>query len=169
MTIHWWDGIKDGIPVDSEHQNKIGIATKREYQNLPPIVEELEKKYGLPLGQTGTIWIGEKGSLWLNEFGSSMQFLPHAIKKQIKKPEPWIPRVKGSHVHEFFAAIREGRRANTDLRYGVPLVKTVLLGNVLAQTGLGKLEWNGTRVTNNEAANAFVKTTYRKGWELPTI
>ena len=169
VTIHWWDGIKDGIPVDSEHQNKIGIATKREYQNLPPIVEELEKKYGLPLGQIGTIWIGEKGSLWLNEFGSAMQFLPHSIKKQIKKPEPWIPRVKGSHVHEFFAAIREGRRANADLRYGVPLVKTVLLGNVLAQTGLGKLEWNGTRVTNNEAANAFVKTTYRKGWELPTI
>ena len=169
VTIHWWDGIKDGIPVDSEHQNKIGIATKREYQNLPPIVEELEKKYGLPLGQIGTIWIGEKGSLWLNEFGSAMQFLPHAIKKQIKKPEPWIPRVKGSHVHEFFAAIREGRRANTDLRYGVPLVKTVLLGNVLAQTGLGKLEWNGTRVTNNEAANTFVKTTYRKGWELPAL
>ena len=51
----------------------------------------------------------------------------------------------------------------------MPLVKTVLLGNVLAQTGLGKLEWNGTRVTNNEAANAFVKTTYRPGWELPEV
>ena len=61
-----------------------------------------------------------------------------------------------------------GRRANADLRYGVPLVKTVLLGNVLAQTGLGKLEWNGSRVTNNDKANAFVRTSYRKGWELPS-
>ena len=34
VTIHWWDGIKDGVPVDSKHQNSIGIATKREYQNL---------------------------------------------------------------------------------------------------------------------------------------
>ena len=166
VTIHWWDGIKDGVPVDAEHQNRIGIAVKREYQNLPPIVEELEGKYGLPLGQTGTIWVGEKGILWLNEFGSSMQFVPTSLKKQMTKPNPWIRRVKKSHVHEFFAAIREGRRANADLRYGVPLVKTVLLGNVLAQTGLGKLEWDGTRVTNNDKANAFVRTTYRKGWEL---
>ena len=98
-----------------------------------------------------------------------MQFVPTSLRKQVKKPDPWIPRVKGSHVHEFFAAIREGRRANADFRFGVPLVKTVLLGNVLAQTGLGKLEWNGTRVTNNEAANAFVKTTYRPGWELPRV
>ena len=168
VTIHWWDGIKDGIPVDSKHQNGIGIALKREYQNLPPIVEELEKKHGLPLGQTGTIWVGEKGILWLNEFGSAMQFVPSSLKKQMQKPKPWLPRVKKSHVHEFFAAIREGRRANADLRYGVPLVKTVLLGNVLAQTGLGKLEWDGTRVTNNDKANAFVRTTYRKGWELPS-
>ena len=32
----------------------------------------------------------------------------------------------------------------------------------------GKLEWDGKRVTNNEAANAFLRTTYRKGWELPS-
>ena len=169
VTIHWWDGIKDGIPVDTKHQNKIGIALKREYQNLPPIVEELEKKYNVPLGQIGTLWMGEKGILWLNEFGSAMQFVPSTLRKDVKKPDPWIPRVKGSHVHEFFAAIREGRRANADFRYGVPLVKTVLLGNVLAQTGLGKLEWNGKRVTNNEGANSYVKTTYRKGWELPSV
>ena len=171
VTIHWWDGIKDGIPVDSKHQNKIGIALKREYQNLPPIIEELEKKYNVPLGQIGTVWIGEKGAIWLNEFGSAMQFLPTSLGHEIRKnrPKPWLPRVKKSHVHEFFAAIREGRLANADFRYGVPLVKTVLLGNVLAQTGLGRIDWDGSRVTNNEKANAYVKTTYRKGWELPKV
>ena len=169
VTIHWWDGIKDGVPVDSAHQNKIGIALKREYQNLPPIVEELERRHNVQLGQIGTLWMGEKGIIWLNEFGSAMQFVPTSLRKEVKRPEPWIPRVKKSHVHEFFAAIREGRRANADFRYGVPLVKTVLLGNVLAQTGLGKIEWGGSRVTNNPAANAFVKTTYRPGWELPEV
>ena len=63
--------IKDGVPVDAAHQNRIGIATKRAYQNLPPIVEELERKYNLPLGQIGTLWMGEKGILWQNEFGSA--------------------------------------------------------------------------------------------------
>ena len=169
VTIHWWDGIKDGVPVDSAHQNKIGIATKREYQNLPPIVEELEKKYNLPLGQIGTLWMGEKGILWQNEFGSAMQFVPASLKKGIQKPTQWLPRIKKSHMHEFFAAIREGRRANADFRFGVPLVKTVLLGNVLAQTGKCKLEWDGHRATNNEAANAFTRTTYRPGWELPAV
>ena len=72
-------------------------------------------------------------------------------------------------MHEFFAAIRENRLANADLRYGVPLVKTVLLGNVLAQTGKCRLDWDGHRATNNEAANAFTRTTYRKGWELPRL
>jgi hypothetical protein len=42
----------------------------------------------------------------------------------------------------------------------------VLLGNVAARAGLKKLEWNGTKVTNDESANAFLKTTYRKGWEI---
>ena len=169
VTIHWWDGIKDGVPVDAAHQNRIGIATKRAYQNLPPIVEELERKYNLPLGQIGTLWMGEKGILWQNEFGSAMQFVPSSLKKGIKRPKPWLPRIKKSHVHEFFAAIREGRRANADFRFGVPLVKTVLLGNVLAQTGKCKLLWDGHRATNNAAANAFTRTTYRPGWELPRV
>lgn len=169
VTIHWWDGIKDGVPVDAAHQNRIGIATKRAYQNLPPIVEELERKYNLPLGQIGTLWMGEKGIFWQNEFGSAMQFVPSSLKKGIKRPKPWLPRIKKSHVHEFFAAIREGRRANADFRFGVPLVKTVLLGNVLAQTGKCKLLWDGHRATNNAAANAFTRTTYRPGWELPRV
>ena len=167
VTVHWWDGIKDGVPVDSDHQNGIGICLKREYQNLPPIVEELEKKHGVQLGQTGSIWIGEKGIMWLNEFGSAIQFVPTSLFKQIHKPEQWITRVKGSHVHEFFAAIREERQANAGFDYGVPLVKTVLTGNVLAQIGLDKVEWDGTRFVDNPKANALLRTTYRKGWELP--
>ncbi len=169
VTVHWWDGIKDGIPVDAQHQNRIGIALKREYQNLPPIIEELERRHGVPLGQIGTVFVGEKGALWQNEFGSAMQFVPGSIRKEIKKPAPWLRRIKGSHVHEFFAAIREGRPASADFRYGVPLVKTVLMGNVLAQTGKGRLDWDGHKITNNAAANAFLRTTYRPGWELPRL
>jgi len=37
---------------------------------------------------------------------------------------------------------------------------------VAARAGLKKLEWNGTAVTNDERANAFIKTTYRPGWEI---
>lgn len=48
-------------------------------------------------------------------------------------------------------------------------MKTVLLGNVLAQMGKCKLLWDGHRAMNNAAANAFTRTTYRPGWELPRV
>ena len=62
--------------------------------------------------------------------------------------------------------VREGREANTNFDYSVPLATTVLLGNVAARAGKKKLLWDGTRVTNDEAANAFLSTTYRDGWSL---
>ena len=93
-------------------------------------------------------------------------------KNDILSVDSWIVAdAKGkSHVHEFFDAIREGRKANADfVEYAVPLVKTVLLGNVVAlaaRDGKPRVEWDGTRVTNNPAANAYCRTTYRKGWEI---
>ena len=42
----------------------------------------------------------------------------------------------------------------------------MLLGNVAARAGKKKLLWDGTRITNDEAANAYLKTTYRPGWSL---
>jgi hypothetical protein len=69
-------------------------------------------------------------------------------------------------VLEFLNAVREGREANTNFDYSVPLATAVLLGNVAARVGRKKLQWGGTRITNDEAANAYLRTTYRKGWEL---
>ena len=42
----------------------------------------------------------------------------------------------------------------------------MLLGNVAARAGLKKLEWDGKRITNDAAANAYLQTSYRKGWEI---
>ena len=54
-----------------------------------------------------------------------------------------------------------------DFEYSAPLAETVLLGNVVARAGKGKtLIWNGSEVTNDRSANAFLRTTYRDGWEL---
>ena len=38
---------------------------------------------------------------------------------------------------------------------------------LVARAGKGKtLIWNGSEVTNDRSANAFLRTTYRDGWEL---
>ena len=48
----------------------------------------------------------------------------------------------------------------------MPLAETLLLGNVAARAGKKKLLWDGKKITNDAAANAFLATTYRSGWEL---
>ena len=165
VTLHWFDGIKDDIPINTDVQYHYA---KREWMNMPSIVFDLEKKYNMSLGNIGTLFIGEKGILWAGQFGNAFQFVPLSLKNTIPKPPQKFRRLaKGkSHVHEFFDAIREGRKANADFDYGVPLVKTVLLGNIAADAGLRKVEWDGKRVTNDPTLNQYCKTTYRKGWGL---
>lgn len=169
VTLHWMDGIKDDVPIDEDVQYHYA---KREWMNFPPIVLELEKKFKMNLGNIGTLFMGEKGILWAGQFGNAYQFVPMSLKKTLPVPPKKFRRLaKGkSHVHEFFDAIREGRKANADfVDYGVPLVKTVLLGNVVAlaaRDGRPRVEWDGKEVTNNPAANAYCRTTYRKGWEI---
>ncbi len=168
MTLHWFDGVKNGILYDNEHVDKIGICRKREYQNLPPVVEELEKKYGQDLGRLGTVFVGEKGIMAIGPHGSGLQFVPNNLQRSLPKPPKTIPREKGmNHQADWLRAIRNPNRpAGCNFDYSAPLAKTVLLGNVAARAGLKRLEWNGVRITNDEAANAYLKTTYRKGWEL---
>ncbi len=40
-----------------------------------------------------------------------------------------------------------------------------MLSNAALHAGK-KLEWDGTTITNDESASAFLKTTYRPGWEI---
>ena len=168
MTLHWFDGVKDGIPYDKEHVDKIGVCRKRDYQNLPPIVEELEKKYGQNLGNLGTVYIGENGVMAIGPHGGGLQFVPNRLQQRLPKPPKTIPREKGmSHPVDWLRAIRNpDRPCGCNFDYSAPLARTVLLGNVAARAGLKKLEWDGTRITNDEKANDYLKTTYRKGWEI---
>jgi hypothetical protein len=48
----------------------------------------------------------------------------------------------------------------------VPLAKTVCLGNISALAGKGStLQWNGSHVTNDPAADKWVTKSYRQGWD----
>ena len=167
VTLHWYDGVKDGIPYDRAHVNKIGCCLKREYQNLPPAVEEVERRYGVDLGALGALFVGEKGFIRIGPHGNALVFAP----KELSKPRPpkSIPREKGlNHQADWLRAIRNpARAAGCNFDYSAPLAETVLLGNVVARAGKGReLVWNGQEIVNDPAANAFLRTTYRSGWNL---
>ena len=100
--------------------------------------------------------------------GGGLQFVPNGLMKQLPKPPKTIPREKGlTHQADWLRAIRNPNRpAGCNFDYSAPLARTVLLGNVAARAGLKKLAWDGKRITNDAAANAYLQTSYRKGWEI---
>ena len=172
VTLHWWDGLNDGVPYTKEYVNKFGIPFKREHLNIPPVVLEVEKKNGFekdPFYKNGVLFRGSKGDLWFTHHGG-YRFMPRAngwCIPRVNRPDDFnYRRVTPPHFKEFYAAIREGREANDCFEYSVPLAKTVCLGNVSALAGRGTtLNWDGHRVTNNEKANKWVTKEYRKGWD----
>jgi hypothetical protein len=52
--------------------------------------------------------------------------------------------------------------------YAGPLTETVLLGTIAIRFPGQKIEWNSEKlaVTNVAAANAFVRKSYRDGWQV---
>ena len=172
VSLHWWDGLQDGVPYDRAHVNKFGIPHKREWLNIPPVVLETEKANGFekdPFYKNGVLFIGTKGKLWFTHHGG-YRFMPRSngwCIPRVDRPDDFNYRlVTPHHFHEFYAAIRERRAANDNFEYSVPLAKTVCLGNISALAGKGSvLEWNGSHVTNNSDADRNVTKAYRKGWD----
>lgn len=37
VRLHWWDGLKDGVPYKKEFVNKFGLPHKREWLNIPRV------------------------------------------------------------------------------------------------------------------------------------
>ena len=169
VTLHWYDGVCPGIPYDKDHVDRFGHALKREWLNLPPILLETERKWGIaekaPFLNMGTLFCGTKGTIWFSHH-SAIRFFPKTLGKEIRKAKNFSYKTT-EHTHEFYAAIRESRPANTGFDYSVPLAETLLLANVAARAGKGAvLKWDGRSITNNPAANAFLSAPCRPGWEL---
>jgi len=169
VTLHWVDGVNEGVPYDADHVDLIGCCRKREFQNLPPAVLEAERRHGTDLGALGSLFIGEKGMIKIGPHGNGLVFMPKDLRKNFGNVPRILPREKGmNHQIDWIRAVRRPERpAGCCFDYSAPLAETVLLGNVAPRAGAGKvLRWDGERILNDEAANAYLRTTYRKGWEL---
>ena len=75
VTLHWWDGAKDGIPYDRKHVGRTGVCRKREFRNLPPVIEETEREYGLAKALFSASFPGEKEkALFQKVIGQTIQW-----------------------------------------------------------------------------------------------
>ena len=169
VKVYWYDG----LALDQEYsertvQRRWRCVNKREWQYVPPLALELEKKYGRDFGTNGSLFVGDKGIMTIGEFGDGCRIVPEEAHRAYAAPDKILPRVKGTHQENFFRACRGGAPACSNFEYAAPLAEIALLGNIAMIAGRGRrVEWDGAamRCTNMPELNRFVRTTYRDGWK----
>ena len=133
----------------------------------PPRPEGLEDGRSLPK-QGGVLFKGDKGTIMCGVYGESPRLIPETAMKAYTRPAKTLARIKGSHERNWIDAIKNEGTASADFSYSGPLTELALLGNLGKRFPGQELQWDNEamRVTNLDAANAWVKRPRRKGWEL---
>jgi predicted dehydrogenase len=132
----------------------------------PPRPDELEDGRQVP-AEGGVFFKGTQGIIMAGVYGESPRIIPEAKMKEAKLPPKTLPRVQGSHEQDWVRACKTGQPAGADFAYSGPLNEICMLGNI-AQRVDTRILWDpeNLRVTNLPEANRYIRTPYRKGWEL---
>lgn len=123
----------------------------------PPRPAELEPERDA----SDVLYIGDAGKLM------GHRLIPEARMRAFGKAPVTLPRSPG-HFREFVEACRGGPPAGSNFVDHAGLLSEVcMLGNVSVRAQK-RLLWDGPnlKVTNDQAANAFLRREYRKGWAV---
>ncbi|MBM82439.1 MAG: dehydrogenase [Planctomycetaceae bacterium] len=127
----------------------------------PPLSTSDHLPSDLKLPNQGTLFVGEKGAIVHPHGGKPLVF-----PKDLVSNMPVVE--KRGHFENWHEAIRSGKPACASFDFSAPLTETVLLGNIAVRFPNEKLLWDSKalKFTKKNQANSFVKTEYRKGWEI---
>ena len=157
VTLHWYEGKRNG-------------------EKLTPPKELLAKvlKKDEKLANSGSLLVGEKGLLFSpDDYGASFRITPGELAQGVNltKPEKLASNNGGDQGQktEWVEAIKANKPglAFSNFDYASMLTAAFLLGNVAIRTGK-PFDFDGETISakNNPAANALIKTEYRKGWDM---
>ena len=129
---------------------------------------DLAKSKELP--GNGVLMLGSKDSLFVPSYWGAGGFLSGAKMEDFKGIPQTLPRLSDferNHHQEWVNACKGGPKALSNFDYSGPMTEAVLLGNVAIRTGV-KIGWDAKKfqVTNVPEANHYLRTDYRKGWEI---
>jgi predicted dehydrogenase len=136
----------------------------------PPTPEGIDPddpKQRLGEGDDGILFVGEKGFITCAGWSGMPRLLPIELHRSYTRPAKTIPRVEGHHA-DWLQACKGGTPACSNFGYGAKVSELVLLGNVALRCRK-RLAWDAAamKATNAPEADAYLKETYRSGWELP--
>jgi predicted dehydrogenase len=149
---------------------RAGQAPVRVYSydcQWPPLVRELEKQCEEKF-RGGTVFVGDRGCLFAGPMSDGPRLLPPDRNDLYAKPKATLPRFNKGVVGDFFQACKGREKASNSFAMAGPLTEFVLAGVQASLAGPGRrLEWSAylAAFTNDPAANASVRRTYRPGWE----
>jgi predicted dehydrogenase len=132
---------------------------------LPPKPDELGDEKVNPGG--GVLFVGSKGKLMHDTYGSNPRLLPKSLHDSFGTPPQKLPRIATSHEMNWVDAVKGKTQASCPFDYATKLTEVMLLGIVALRAGT-KIDYDGAamKVTNNAAANEFLRREYRQGWSL---
>jgi len=128
----------------------------------------LEEGRGVP--ESGAVIYGDKETVLHSSHGAGgARVIPEVRMKEFEPPKQTLPRVQGGHTGDWLRSCKDGQPASSNFAdYGGQLTEMVLLGVAAQRTPGEKLQWDGEKLefTNNDKANEYLHTDYRKGWKL---
>jgi predicted dehydrogenase len=158
VPLTWYDG--DERPP-AEVRALVALP-ESEKQRLAATDAAKKKRADAP--DEGSIIIGTEGVLHVPHIAT-----PRLFPFEKFKDYP-LPQVQGTHHWSDWAEACVGGPGKplAPFAYAGPLTESVLLGSVAVRFRETKLEWNAAKLEfdNVKEANAFIRRTYRKGWEV---
>ena len=121
----------------------------------------------------GVGFVGNNGTLVVDRGGWEVIPEPDNGKPKMERVELLKGTGKGleNHMQNFISCIRDSSIVpNAGIEIGANIARVANLGNIAFKTGR-RLYWDGaaSQFTRDEAANEYLKASYRKPWELPKI
>ena len=110
----------------------------------------------------GAEFIGDKGSLIVDRNG--YQYFPET--PDAEKP-PKLEKSESTHWQNFLDCVKSRKQPASDIGSMAKTTMLCLLGNIAKRID-SRIVWDAAnlKITNLPDANRFVRTEYRKGWEL---
>jgi predicted dehydrogenase len=154
---------------------------------LPQRPDELLPEEELGNWDGGILFVGSKGKILADCYGDNPRLLPTKLMKEVAIPSATIKRVPEGHYQQWVDACIAGygnAQTSSHFDFAGPFTESVLIANLAIRSwmmknpkakgwgdkylGRKKLLWDAQnmRITNFDAANQYVKRTYREGWSL---
>jgi len=168
ISVFWYEGSRP---------NRDGMVTSpdgkpvKTIEHRPPLVVELEKKYGRSFGGRGSIFVGDKGVIFSAPVGGATLIFPESRRKEFTPPPKKLARPSGGIMGDFLRACKAGGGPTFSgfATFAGPFLEMLLVAHLAMRAGLNRpIQWDGANMkcTNRPELNQYVSPDYRKGWTL---